>query len=420
MVIDMNEERLDSIEQLAQFLELTAVLSPRVFGGEAERQSHVKRMLSRFNYPHLGRADKGVVKRYLVHVTGYSNQHLTKLIARFIGKQPLGQRKSPAAGFNRRYTDADIVLLAQMDKLHDTPSGQAIKHLLKRAYTVFGDNAFERLSNISVAQIYNLRATDRYQDQRVQWRHTRPSKAVAIGVRKAPEPEGRAGFIRIDSVHQGDYDGVKGVYHINAVDCVTQWETVASCEKISEAYLLPVLEEIIESFPFEILGIHADNGSEYINKTVAKLLDKLNIELTKSRPRRSNDNALVEAKNGVVIRKFLGYSHIPQRHAELMNAFHHEHFNPYLNYHRACHFPLEVVDNKGKVRKTYPQNRMQTPFEKLSSMPTELRNLKPDITPEELTKYALSMSDNEAADRMQKARAAMFEAINRRRQRASA
>ena len=420
MVIDMKEERLDSIEQLAHFLELTAVLSPRVFGGEAERQSHVKRVLSRFNYPHLGRADKGVVKRYLVHVTGYSKQHLTKLIARFADKQPLGQRKPPVAGFNRRYTDADILLLAKMDKLHDTPSGQAIKHLLMRAFTVFEDKAFERLSHISVAQIYNLRATDRYQGQRVQWRHTRPSKAVTIGVRKAPKPEGRAGFIRIDSVHQGDHDGTKGVYHINAVDCVTQWEIVASCEKISEAYLLPVLEEIIESFPFEILGIHADNGAEYINKTVAKLLNKLNIELTKSRPRQSNDNALVEAKNGVVIRKFLGYSHIPQRHAELMNVFHREHFNPYLNYHRACHFPLEVEDKKGKVRKTYPQSRMQTPFEKLSSMPGDLRNLKPGVTLEDLTKYALSMSDNEAADRMQKARTEMFESINRRRQRASA
>jgi len=271
-----------------------------------------------------------------------------------------------------------------------------------------------------VAQIYNLRATDRYQSQRVKWRLTRPSKAVTIGVRKAPEPEGRAGFIRIDSVHQGDHDGTKGVYHINAVDCVTQWEIVASCEKISEAYLLPVLEEIIESFPFEILGIHADNGSEYINKTVAKLLNKLNIELTKSRPRQSNDNALVEAKNGVVIRKFLGYSHIPQRHAELMNVFHREHFNPYLNYHRACHFPLEVVDKKGKVRKTYPQNRMQTPFEKLTSLSEDMCTLKPGITMEDLTKYALSMSDNEAADRMQKARTAMFESINRRRQRASA
>ena len=420
MVIDMNEERLDSIEQLAQFLDLTAVLSPRVFGGEAERQSHVRRVLKRFNYPHLGRPDKGVVKRYLVHITGYSNQHLTKLIKRFVTKQPLGQRKSPKAGFHRRYTDEDILLLVHTDKLHDTPSGQVIKHLLKRAYTVFGDPAYERLANISVAQIYNLRATKRYQDNRVQWKHTRPTKAKDIGKRKAPEPEGRAGFIRIDSVHQGDYDATKGVYHINAVDCVTQWEIVASCEKISEAYLLPVLEEIIESFPFKILGIHADNGSEYINKTVAKLLDKLNIELTKSRPRRSNDNALVEAKNGVVVRKFLGYSHIPQRHAEQLNAFHRAHFNPYLNYHRACHFPLEHVDDKGKVRKTYPQDRMQTPFEKLTSLPEDYRNLKPALSIEALNDIAMRMSDNEAAERMQSARAALFESINRRRQRASA
>lgn len=129
MVIDMNEERLDSIEQLAQFLALTAVLSPRVFGGAAERQSHVLRVLSKFDYPYLGRADKGVVSRYLVHVTGYSKQHLTKLFSRFVGKQPLGQRQSPVVGFNRRYTDADILLLATVDKLHVTPSGQAIKHL---------------------------------------------------------------------------------------------------------------------------------------------------------------------------------------------------------------------------------------------------------------------------------------------------
>jgi hypothetical protein len=121
MVIDMNEERLDSIEQLSQFLALTAVLSPRVFGGEAERQSHIKRVLSRFNYPHLDRTEKGMVKRYLVHITGYSGQHLTKLIARFVSKKPLGQRRSPVTGFNHRYTDTDIVLLAQMDKRHDTP-----------------------------------------------------------------------------------------------------------------------------------------------------------------------------------------------------------------------------------------------------------------------------------------------------------
>jgi hypothetical protein len=61
---------------------------------------------------------------------------------------------------------------------------------------------------------------------------------VTIGTRRAPAPEGRPGFIRIDSVHQGDLDGAKGLYHINAVNCVTQWEVTATVQTISEAHLL--------------------------------------------------------------------------------------------------------------------------------------------------------------------------------------
>ena len=137
-----------------------------------------------------------------------------------------------------------------------------------------------------------------YRNQRVVLTKTQPSKNLHLGVRKAPAPEGRPGFIRIDSVHQGDLDGVKGLYHINAVDCVTQWQVVASVQAISEAHLLSVIEEMLTQFPFEILGFHADNGSEYVNHKVARLLEKLRIEFTRSRPRHSNDNGLAETKNG--------------------------------------------------------------------------------------------------------------------------
>ena len=80
-----------------------------------------------------------------------------------------------------------------------------------------------------------------------------------------------------------------------------------SVERISERFLIPVLETILETFPFAIQGFHADNGSEYINRRVAELLNKLNIEFTKSRPRHSNDNALPESKNASVVRKHLGW-----------------------------------------------------------------------------------------------------------------
>ena len=189
---------------------------------------------------------------------------------------------------------------------------------------LFGDARYARLAGISVAHLYNLRQSEPYRKQRQVWRGTRPSP-VAIGIRKAPAPQGLPGYIRIDTVHQGDQDGMKGVYHINAVDMalalghlvgqplVTQWELVASVEHISEAYLLPVIALLLEGFPFAIRGFHSDSGSEYINHKTAGLLEKLRVEFTKSRPRHTNDNALAECKNGAVIRKTMGYSHIPQK-----------------------------------------------------------------------------------------------------------
>jgi transposase InsO family protein len=146
-----------------------------------------------------------------------------------------------------------------------------------------------------VSHLYNLRGSSRYKRQRRTFTKTK-SKQVAIGERRKPHTEGKPGYIRIDTVHQGDQDKVKGVYHINAVDEVTQFEIVCSVEKISEQYLMPALEQMLESFPFNIRGFHCDNGSEYINQHVAKLLQKLFIDFTKSRSRHSNDNALAESK----------------------------------------------------------------------------------------------------------------------------
>jgi len=77
-----------------------------------------------------------------------------------------------------------------------------------------------------------------------------------------------------------------------------------------------VLEALLLALPFPVLGFHSDNGSEYINRNVVALLNKLHIsDFTKSRARRSNDNALVEGKNASVVRKWFGHDHIPQRFA---------------------------------------------------------------------------------------------------------
>ena len=414
MILTLHDDRLTSLASLEQFLAGTAGLAPRVATGtEAERQAHVRAILQRFRYATLSRAERGLVIRYLLHTSGYSRQHLTRLIARFRDHAPLGQRHAPARGFNRRYTEDDTVALARLDRLHENLSGAATRHLCQRAWRVYGDARYERLASISVAHLYNLRKTLTYRQVRGHWTGTRPSRSVSIALRKPPQPEGRAGFIRIDSVHQGDFDGLKGVYYINAVDCVTQWQVVACCERISEAFLLPVLAQMLACFPFRIREVHTDNGSEYINARVAELLDKLNAEFTKSRPRRSNDNALVEAKNGVVIRRTFGYAHIPQKHATRINAFCTAYLVPYLNFHRPCLFPKQAIDAKGKIRTTYPADWVRTPLEKLHSLPARARGLKPGVTLQALLIQAREMSDNEAGAQLQHARASLFQTLRR-------
>ena len=147
-----------------------------------------------------------------------------------------------------------------------------------------GQHEFSALAGISVAHLYNLRKSAGYVKARVLFTATTvPRTPVAIGVRKRPDPQGRAGFLRIDSVHQGDDEGMKGIHYINVIDCVTQFQAVFAVAAISEAFLLPVLVAMIEALPFAIQGFHSDNGSEYINGRMAKLLEKLLIEQTKSR-----------------------------------------------------------------------------------------------------------------------------------------
>jgi transposase InsO family protein len=211
---------------------------------------------------------------------------------------------------------------------------------------------------------------------------------------------------------------VKGVYHINVVDCVTQWEAVATCERLSEAYLLPVIQALLDDFPFAIRGFHADNGSEYINHQVARLLEKLRIEFTKSRPRHSNDNGLAETKNGAVVRKCFGYSHIPQRFATEINAFCAAYLNPYLNFHRPCLFAEDTLDAKGKIKKTYPQRLVMTPLEKLASLPHADAFLKPGNLAR-LQAEATRLTDNEAAQQLNQARSRLFQSIHDRSKRAA-
>jgi transposase InsO family protein len=390
-------------EQIEEFLKGSQGIA---FAGQsrAERYEFVQRVLVAQEYAsQRSKKRRGAIRAYLSKVTGLSLPQLTRLIRQYRQEGVVQAQPYQRHRFGTKYQRQDVDLLAQVDQAHGWLSGPATVCILKREHEQFGKAEYARLAGISVAHLYNLRRSAGYRNVAADWTPTQPS-AVAIGERRKPDPQGRLGFLRIDTVHQGDWQGVKGVYHINAVDAITQWQVVGCVERINEHFLLPVLEAMLHQFPFSILGFHSDNGSEYVNYQVAKLLKHLLIEFTKSRAQRTQDNALVEGKNGAIIRKHIGYGHIPAEHAEAVQKFYTAQFNPYLNFHRPCGFATLSLDARGKRRRQYPREDYATPYEKLKSLENAERYLKPGQSWAGLERIAQKLSDTECARKMMAAK----------------
>jgi transposase InsO family protein len=405
----MDDSEATSLEQIRAFLAGSGQVR---FAGQRRQEVYgwVEKTLLAQQYASLGRPEKGLVRRYIARMTGRSRAQVARLIA---GYRKTGRVKAAAyqrTQFPTRYTGADVELLAYVDKAHGNLSGPATRRILEREYNEYGQAAFARLAAISVAHLYRLRNSAAYRKRNASYQPTRPTP-IPIGERRKPQPNRSPGYLRIDTVHQGDQDGRKGLYHINAVDQVTQWEIVAATPQISELWLIPVLEAMLAQFPFVIRGFHSDNGSEFINYNVAHLLGKLLIEQTKSRAYHSGDNGLVESKNGAIIRKHIGYGHIDAQHAEAVDRFHRQQLNPYVNFHRPSAVPTLITEANGKRRRVYL--RWATPFELLQEAPNCERLLRPGVTLAELERFAGKESDTEAALAMQRAKRQLLARIGK-------
>ncbi len=377
---------------------------------KAQAYNWVEDTLVKFEYIKQTKPDKGVLRTYVAFMTGYSRAQVTRLITQYQHYGCVRVTEYQRHSFSRKYEDADLKLLANTDELHEFPNGNAVKTTLQRLAVI--DPQYKSISEVSVSHIYNLRKKPTY--QRITKRFTKTKSKhgrLGIGQRQKPQPLGRPGFIRIDSVHQGDRLKTKGVYHINSIDEITQFEFIGAVEQITEEFMLPLLEKLLNAYPFRILEFHADNGSEFINQYVVAMLNKLLIKLTKSRPRHSNDNALIESKNGTIIRKWFGYGFIDSDNASKINEFYFGFFNQYLNFHRPCAFASNLVDPKGKIKKIYLLENYKTPYEKFKSLPRCRQYLKKEISIAHLDQIANAHTDNQMAHIIQSQRKELFSKI---------
>lgn len=412
----MNDESLESIAQLQAFLkgvDGAVTFSPDTKGNKNKQKLYdwTGKMLGKFRYASVPKREKGIILSYLEVMTKLSRVHLKRLCARKKEQGKLIVVTEGRHSFPVRYTTDDIQRLIETDNAHGRIAGEATSRIMEREFSVYNKKAFERIGEISVAHLYRLRKNSRqYQSNILHIEKTRAT-TVNIGLRTKPVTFGKPGFLRVDTVHQGDRDKEKGVYHINIVDEATQWEIVGCVEGVSEQFLLPLLETLLSKFPFKILGFHSDNGSEYINERVARLLQKLLVEQTKSRSRRTNDNALVEGKNASRVRKLMGHAYIQKRHATSINGFYRAHTDDYFNFHRPCGFATREIDRRGKEKKKY--DTYLTPFEKLCSIPEWETHLGSGVTSDSLRTMSKKESDNECAQRLQEAKDKLFKTFAR-------
>ncbi len=254
----LRTERICTLDQVRVFLDGN---QPADFEltDRTTAYAFVRRTLVRFEYHGLGKPDKGLLRRFLEKVTGFSRAQMNRLIAqhRQTGNIRDHRCKPPANAFPRRYTPHDAALLAEVDEAFGQPSGPATKVILWRMYQVYGDVRFKRLASISNGQIYNLRKTRQYRTGRLTFHKTQPTP-VAIEVRRKPQPNGKPGYLRVDTDHLGDYGGKKGIYLVNVVDEVTQFQHLGAVPHITQQFLVPRLEALLSAFPFTIYAFHVE------------------------------------------------------------------------------------------------------------------------------------------------------------------
>lgn len=399
MNTSMDDSRIKSIAELSAFVQST-----QRFAITAETIEDKYRLIDgtvdRFRYKTLSRKDKHVVFLYVKKMTSYKKAQLLRLIKRAVlGK--LVRKEYKRTNPNRIYTSRDVKLLEKTDELHLRLNATATHEIIRREWEVYRHEEYEHLSRVSVSHINNLRHHPVYVNS---WVNGTKARTVSIGSTRPPEPNEKPGAIRIDTVSQRD------VYHVNAVDEITQWEVVVCVPVIAESCMLPALQSLLDQFPFCLFNFHSDRGMEFVNYHVASMLNRLLIKQTKSRSRHCNDNALVETKNGAVVRKTMGYCHINQKDADEVNAFYRNFLTPYINFHRPSLFLTETThDEQGRERRVY--GTVKTPYDAFRGIPGAHTFLKSGQSFTKLDTIAMQYSDNEFAELVRKEERKLFQKI---------
>ena len=311
------------------------------------------------------------------HVCGVTTMHRKAVIRAFGRERSRSNWKAPPRlGRPKYYTAETEAALAFVWEQYEYPAAERLHPEMAEAIRIFVRDGMWRYSPASTAQLQAMSLgamkirTVKFAKKRGLLRgisttkssHLLKSIPVFFGSWAAKGP----GHGQIDTVvHSGPKLMGTMVYTVNYTDVATYWvEPVAQLNK-GERGTLQSIQTIRRRLPFDLLELHPDSGSEFINYVAKAWCDSQKIELTRSRSGKKNDNCYVEQRNLVVVRKYVGYERYDcQEAVEAMNKLY-ETLRLYINFFQ----PTFKLQGKEKRIKAADGTQAAKPYKRIYDTP---------------------------------------------------
>jgi hypothetical protein len=325
-------------------------------------------------YLKLNKKAKGAVLQNIMSVTGMPSKSVIRALRRERNRSSLSPPKR--RGRKRYYTAETEAALAFVWEQYDYPTAERLHPEICEAIRIFRRDKMWSYSELATQQLMNMSLgsmkvrTVSFAKKRGLLRGISTTRSGEL-LKSVPvffgswEYKG-AGHGQVDTVvHSGPKLMGSMAYTVNYVDVATYWqEPVAQLNK-SERATIASLMSIQSRLPFCLAGLHPDSGSEFINNLGINWCKDNNIELTRSRPNKKNDNRYIEQRNLVVVRKYVGYERYDCQDAVIVMNELYEVLRLYINFFQ----PTFKLQGKEKRVKATDGKQAVKPYKRIYDQP---------------------------------------------------
>jgi len=316
-----------------------------------------------------------------VEITGLSRKYLITKLSKKIKPYPTGRARSDPRGRKSQYGSVEFqeALLTCWQSANEICAERLQPYLtelvpkLEACGELQVETATRQLLLSASISTIARRLKQARRRSYVPLGTTKPGTLLKsqIPVRKGLWSETKPGYVESDTVaHCGGNLSGSFIHSYNFVDIATSWSEQAAVMGMGERATVECLDKIKQRMPFNILGVDSDNGGEYINHHLWRYCQKHQLEFTRSRAGKKNDNAHVEQKNYTAIRKVVGYTRLDTEHQlAIMNRIYDGPLRLYLNFFQPTRKrqSKEYDPRSGRARKFYFESK--TPYQRLLEQP---------------------------------------------------